>query len=191
MFLAKYVSYSKLLCTSLNGPSSICPKNCPIWLHDISTFAVNDSCIITLCLHRVFGPLDSLSEVTPFTFKVQVNTDQDASWYRVCLTLLHLDVHTCTHASMHAHTHTHTPHMHMCAHTVVSLFYVSKIIHVYLFHGILFSFFSICMKIFKHRLFFSMVNEVVYSEVYHSLATITFQGYDLCYYLVGQYRQNT
>ena len=36
----------------------------------ISTFAVNDSCIITLRLHRVFGPLDSLSEVTPFTSKV-------------------------------------------------------------------------------------------------------------------------
>ena len=49
-------------------------------------------------------------------------------------------------------------------HTVVSHFFVSKIIHVYLFRGILFSFFSTLTKIFEHELFFSL--EVVPS---HSL----------------------
>ena len=48
--------------------------------------------------------------------------------------------------------------------TVVPPFFVSKIIHVYLFRGILFSFFSTSTKIFEHELFFSL--EVVSS---HSL----------------------
>ena len=49
--------------------------------------------------------------------------------------------------------------------TVVPLFFVSKIIHVYLFRGILFLFFSILTKIFEHELLFSFVNEEVYLEV--------------------------
>ena len=43
--------------------------------------------------------------------------------------------------------------------TAVSLFFVSKIIHVYLFRNILFLFFSILTKIFEHGLFFSFVNQ--------------------------------
>ena len=62
---------------------------------------------------------------------------------------------------------------------------MAKIFHVYLFRGILFSVFSISMKIFEQELFFSSVNEEVYSEVYHLLSY-----YFPNYYLVGQYRQN-
>ena len=37
-----------------------------------------------------------------------------------------------------------------------STFFVSKIFHVYLFRGILFSFFSTLTRIFEHKLFFSL-----------------------------------
>ena len=50
-----------------------------------------------------------------------------------------------------------------------STFFMAKIFHVYLFRGILFSLFSISTKIFEHEIFFSSVNEEVYSKVYHSL----------------------
>ena len=76
-----------------------------------------------------------------------------------------------------------------CRYTVVPLFFMSKIIHVYLFRGILFSFFSILMKIFEHRLFFSFVNEEVYSEVPFAWLA-TFQGYRLCYCLIDQWLHN-
>ena len=49
--------------------------------------------------------------------------------------------------------------------TIVTLFFMSKIIHVYLFRDILFLFISIFTKIFEHKIFFSFVNEAVYSEV--------------------------
>ena len=52
--------------------------------------------------------------------------------------------------------------------TIVPLF-VAEIIRVYLFRGILFLLFSISMKIFEQKLFFSSVNEEMYSEVYHLL----------------------
>ena len=37
-----------------------------------------------------------------------------------------------------------------------STFFMSKIIHVYLFRGIVFSFFSTSMKIFERKLFFNL-----------------------------------
>ena len=50
-----------------------------------------------------------------------------------------------------------------------STFFVAKIIHVYIFRSILFLLFSISLKIFEHKIFFSEVNKEVYSEVYHLL----------------------
>ena len=47
-----------------------------------------------------------------------------------------------------------------------STFCGSKIFHVYLCRSILFSFISISTKRIEHELFFSSVNEEVYSEVH-------------------------
>ena len=46
-------------------------------------------------------------------------------------------------------------------------FFVAKTVHVMVCY--VFSLFSIFMKIFEHDLFFSLVNEEVYSEVYRLL----------------------
>ena len=67
--------------------------------------------------------------------------------------------------------------------------FVAKIIHVYLFHGILFSLFNISTKIFDTKYFSVWLMKRCTRKCTICL-TITFQGYHF-YCLVDQCKQNT